>query len=259
MKRREKRYWEAALWRGLRQRARLRGEPFGWYFVGVCLMRLGRPAEALGRFERAVTLDPKSGTFRFERGNALFDLGRYAEAVDAYGRTLEGGHDELRPVAFYNRALAGNNLGETETAIRDCDEALALRPDYADARNNRGNLLNDAGRYAEALSDFDRGIALEPEDSTIHGNRATALVGLRRYEEALEACERALGIDRRNRTALYEKARALVGLGRVDEAVLPVRWAVQGDVHRSGDAKNDPDLTPVWSRLHASDSTSMPR
>ena len=83
--------------------------------------------------------------------------------------------------------------------------------------------------------------------------------GLRRYDEALDAAEWALGIDRRNRTALYEKARALAGLGRMDEAVVPLGWAVQGDIHRAGDAKNDPLLTLLWSQLQALDSTSMPK
>lgn len=107
--------------------------------------------------------------------------------------------------------------------------------------------------------DLDRGVVLEPGDSTIHGNRATALVGLRRYEEALQAAEKALGIDRRNRTALYEKARALAGLGRVEEAVDWLRWTVQGDIQRTGDAKRDPVLLPVWSRLQALGPVSTSR
>ena len=256
--RRERMFWKNSLPRESRRCGRDRHDPSSWYLLGVLYIRVGKPEIALRKLDRSISLDPDDASSHFERGNALFDLGRHAEAVEAYGRTLKGECDDLRPVAFYNRGLARSNLGEPETAIRDYGEALTLRPDYADALNNRGDLLNDAGRHAEALVDLDRGVALEPGDSTIHGNRATALVGLRRYEEALQAAERALGIDRRNRTALYEKARALAGLGHVEEAVDWLRWVMQGDIQRTGDAKDDPVLTPVWSQLQASDSTVIP-
>lgn len=112
-------FWKNTLPRESRRCGRDRHDPLPWYLLGVSYIRVGKPEIALRKIERAISIDPDDASSQFERGNALFDLGRHTEAVEAYGRTLTGECDDLRSVAFYNRGLAWNNLGELETAIRD--------------------------------------------------------------------------------------------------------------------------------------------
>ena len=40
-------------------------------------------------------------------------------------------------------------------ALASYDRALTLRPDYAEALNNRGNALHELKRYDEALASYD--------------------------------------------------------------------------------------------------------
>ncbi len=46
------------------------------------------------------------------------------------------------------------------------DKAIAIRPDYADAWNNRGWALVELGRDAEAVASYDKGLAINPDDAS---------------------------------------------------------------------------------------------
>ena len=43
------------------------------------------------------------------------------------------------------------------------DKAIVLKPDYAEAYNNRGIALRDLQRPVEALASYDKAIALKPD------------------------------------------------------------------------------------------------
>ena len=126
------------------------------------------------------------------RGNALYESGRYEEALAAYDRALALRPDD--PTAHMNRGVALEDLGRHEEALAAHDRALALRPDYPNAHMNRGAALGELGRYEEALAASDRALALEPELPEAHNNRGIALRNLGRHEEALTACDRALAL-----------------------------------------------------------------
>ena len=46
---------------------------------------------------------------------------------------------------------------------RSLDKTIALKPDFADAYHNRGNVLKDLKRVEEALASYDRAIELKPD------------------------------------------------------------------------------------------------
>jgi tetratricopeptide (TPR) repeat protein len=58
-------------------------------FAAVELSFLGKYAEALAGYERAIELDPQDPTFWYNKGWALDDLWRYAEALEAFDRVTE--------------------------------------------------------------------------------------------------------------------------------------------------------------------------
>ena len=63
----------------------------------------------------------------------------------------------------YNRGIAKARLGRHQDAIADIDQAIQLRPDFADAYSNRGNTKVLLGRYQEAIADYDQAIRLQPD------------------------------------------------------------------------------------------------
>jgi tetratricopeptide (TPR) repeat protein len=48
-------------------------------------------------------------------------------------------------------------------ALASYDKALAIRPDYATALNNRGTALTALKRSEEALASYDQALAIRPD------------------------------------------------------------------------------------------------
>ena len=84
------------------------------------------------------------------------------------------------------------------------DRAIRLRPDYAEAYNNRGLVKNTVKQHKEALADFDEAIRLKPDYAVAYDNRgvAKAALGLKDaarkdFETALELVRKAGDVDLR--------------------------------------------------------------
>ena len=89
------------------------------------------------------------------------------------------------------------------------DKAIALKPDYANAYNNRGNALNALKRHDEAIASFDKAIALKPEFAEAHNNRANALYALKRLEEAIANYDKAITLKSNYAEAHNNRGAAL--------------------------------------------------
>ena len=75
--------------------------------------------------------------------------------------------------------------GPPREALASYDAALALKPDYAEAHNNRGNALLDLNRTDDALASFEQALALKPDYADALVNRGNALRDLNRDDEAI--------------------------------------------------------------------------
>jgi protein O-GlcNAc transferase len=174
---------------------------------------------AVELIRRAVDVDPRNPNKAAALSNlgiALHELGRSAEALAAFDRSLA-----LKPEnaeTLYNRANVLLAMQRVDEALASYDRALTLRPDNVAAYNNRGNALLALQRPVDALASFDRAVAIRADFAEAHNNRATALMALQRYEEALAACDRALAQKSDFAEALNNRGNALRALHRYDEA-----------------------------------------
>ena len=82
-------------------------------------------------------------------------------------------------------------LGE---ALASYDEALAIKPNYAEALNNRGNALKQLKQLDEALTSYDEALAIKPDNAEALNNRGNALKEMKRFDEALVSYDRALAV-----------------------------------------------------------------
>ena len=71
---------------------------------------------------------------------------------------------------------------------------MALKPDYAEACNNRGNALKDLGRAPEALASYERALALRPDYPQALENISILLGEIGRLDEAADAIEAAIAL-----------------------------------------------------------------
>src|SRR6516164_1795981 len=105
----------------------------------------------------------------FERGFTAVDID---EKLRFYTEALR-----LKPDyadAFNNRAVARRDKGDLDGALADCNEALRLKPDYALAFCNRGNAWGDKGDLDGAMADYSEALRLKPDFADAFYNRGNA-------------------------------------------------------------------------------------
>ena len=96
---------------------------------GVLHMNRRDYAAALADFEASLLISPQSGEAFFNRGAVRIAQGRYAEGVGDIDRSLTLGLRQPEK-AFYNRAIAREELSDAAGAYRDYVEAARLKPDW---------------------------------------------------------------------------------------------------------------------------------
>jgi Flp pilus assembly protein TadD len=123
-------------------------------------------------------------------------------------------------------AMAQNNLGmalqqagQRQEAIRHYEQALRLKPDYAEAHNKLGMVLQQAGQRQEAIGHYEQALRLKPDYAEAHNNLGIALAQTGRTEEAIAHFEQALHLKPDYAEAHNNLGIALIQLGRVQEAI----------------------------------------
>src|SRR5260370_19106582 len=79
--------------------------------------------------------------------------------------------EELTAQQWFERALAAVDIDEE---LRFYTQAIPLKPDYADAFNNRGNVRSAKGDFEGALRDYNEAIRLKPDHALAFYNRGIA-------------------------------------------------------------------------------------
>jgi protein O-GlcNAc transferase len=181
-------------------------------------------AEALYRQVLAVRNDPNVLN---NLGNALAELKKFDEAAAVFRQALA-----MRPdfaEASYNLGSVLQEAGKVEEAIGAYQQALKLRPDLAEAHINLGNLLGDRERYGEAVEHYNRALATSPNSDSAFYNLGNALQKLGRLDEAVAAYQRAIVLKPDFMLAYNFLGNALRVMGRLDEAIAVSRRAIEID------------------------------
>lgn len=173
------------------------------------------------------------------RAEALRDLGEAHLLDDAPRAALRELLEAERlnpsdPRVHNLLGLAYDALNRLELADRHFSKALALKPDFSEARNNLAVVLLKQGQYAAAIDHLERILAdlLYPTPHLAACNLGWAYHRIGRQDKAEQAYRLALshyeGGAARDQTFI----RALVGLGRVllaqnraEEAIAPLQTA----------------------------------
>jgi tetratricopeptide (TPR) repeat protein len=83
----------------------------------------------------SIAIDQQSPVAYLNLGAGLVGLRRYEEALMALEKAIELGISDRSHLAYYNRAIAREQLGDTRGAYYDYKKALELDPDFAPAKD----------------------------------------------------------------------------------------------------------------------------
>ncbi|HUE89319.1 MAG TPA: protein kinase [Vicinamibacterales bacterium] len=177
-------------------------EAYQAYSRGMLNLRLaGRESteRAIALFEQAIALD-----------------GQYVEAMVQLAGALE-----LKAVF-----LAAHHLLDESLAL--VDRALAIRPDDAHARVQRGDTLLALGRVDEAIAALRQGIDLEPDRATAYASLARAhWLGQGDVDAAIRAFEQVLRLNPEAGYATLQLAMLYTLRGAYERAEQIARQAIR--------------------------------
>jgi eukaryotic-like serine/threonine-protein kinase len=127
--------------------------------------------------------------------------------------------------ASYRRAVLSRQLGDTASALKDLDRALALRPGHAEAAYERAWIHYRAGRWRKAADDFSRFLARHPADVDALHFRAHAHERLGEHRKAADDFTAALGREPANAHFLEARAACYLKLRQHERALADLERA----------------------------------
>ncbi|NJO62094.1 MAG: serine protease [Richelia sp. RM2_1_2] len=162
-------------------------------------------AEQIKSIEKAIlSTDIDKGNAKasqwIERGNQLWRLRRYTDAVTAFDKAID-----LNPsfayLAHYGKGLALGGSGKDQEAIAALESATKLKPDFVAAWQTLSTVYREFRQLEKGLVAINKAIQLQPNNPNLYNEKWVLLQDLKRYTEAEAAINKA--IDLNPRAAFY--------------------------------------------------------
>ena len=98
-------------------------------------------------------------------GNMYFASADYVKAVAAYNKAIKS--DPKNGVLYSNRAAAFIHLGKETKAIKDAEQAIELKPDWAKGYFRKGSALAALRKWDEAIEVLEKAVEVDPKSKEI--------------------------------------------------------------------------------------------
>lgn len=220
--------------------------------LGQAWASAGNRANAIGAFEEAARREPDSPVALLNLADALTQAGQKARAVTVLTHAVKvAPNDALLwyqlgiaqgSIAAFQKAVAldpdfaeARNLlgaalateGKLDAAEREFVKALETNPGLPDALGNLGHLLAARGDLPRAAFYFARSVAVRPADAEVLTNYAVTLAGLNRFDEALRQIDAAVKSDPKSPDAHNFRGTLLARSGSGEAALVEFREALR--------------------------------
>lgn len=126
------------------------------------LMNAGRDDEALSAFEAVVARWPELANAWYNVGYLRRRLGRFEEALSAYGEAIARGARDPEEIHLNRATILADHLRRQDQAERELLAALARNGAYVPALLNLGNLYEDQGRREDAIAQYEAALRVDP-------------------------------------------------------------------------------------------------
>lgn len=161
----------------------------------------GDITNALRHFRTAEQWDAYSPDIRYTVALAFGQLGRTQDAANELQEAIRLAPGEAE--YHFQLGLAWNELNEPAKALAELETAAKLNPHHARALYNLGLARYAAGNSAGAIAALSDAEKADPHDPGIPYAQATILAQLGRLDEARQAARRALAIDPQDADAIH--------------------------------------------------------
>lgn len=114
-----------------------------------------------------------------ERGNKRYDSGEYDLAISNYNWAIE--KNPKNPAAYYFRGLANNKKNNKLLALQDISNSIELSGGFVQAYVSRASIFSDLERFDSAIKDYESALKLRPGDLEIQALLADSLFDAGNY------------------------------------------------------------------------------
>jgi tetratricopeptide (TPR) repeat protein len=133
---------------------------------------------------------PKTPLSPEMRGDIYMARKMYREAIEAFG------DGSAKDAILKNKTgIAFHQLLQLDSARKNYEQAVRLKPDYAEAINNLGTVYYAKKSFRRSITFYKRALKLSPEAASIYSNLGTAYFARKQYVEATDAFQTALKLD----------------------------------------------------------------
>ena len=210
--------------------------------LGNALRQKGQVSEALSQYRKALELQPDLAWANCNLGAIFLQQGQVDEAIAQFQRALQVGLPVFKKPMFapaaraqidYLLGCALARKGRMEEADTHYREALAIRPDFAEAHYQLAVALLARDEVAAACTQYREAIRLRPDWVEALNNLAWLLAThpearFRDGKQALELAARGLALTHTNDAKLLDTlGGALAEAGRFPEAIDAARTAAR--------------------------------
>jgi tetratricopeptide (TPR) repeat protein len=149
----------------------------------------------------------------------------YHDSIMLYQATLDN-YPECW-VAHNHLGISLAEMGQLQEAMKHCQRALQIKPDYPGAHNTFGIALFKAGRLTEAIEHYEKALQINPNYADAHVNLGVALIQTNRPKEAIEHIKLALRLKPNFPEAYNNLGSAFEAMGLYQQAIEYYKVALQ--------------------------------
>lgn len=142
----------------------------------------------------------------------------WKDSITLWSREIQEYPDKVF-LAYHQRGLAYEKLGDHVRALEDYNKAIAIGPRYAYMYNNRGLVHEKLGNYKEAIADLDKAISLTPGNSKVYDNRGSVYLKLGDYQKAIEDFNSAISLNPKDAKSYTNRGFAYEESGDIKKAL----------------------------------------
>ncbi|HEY9693010.1 MAG TPA: tetratricopeptide repeat-containing serine protease family protein [Oculatellaceae cyanobacterium] len=131
-----------------------------------------------------------------KRGNQLWRLGRYDEAIGAFEQAIKQNPAYVH-LAWYGKGMVLASQDKYSEAVAAFEQAIRNKPNFYPALKEQSIALQQLNQLESALVAIDKAILIQPEDANLYLRKSLLLKELKRYPESIAAITKAIQISPR--------------------------------------------------------------
>ena len=165
-------------------------------------------ADSIQTTRLSIDVDKRNTTASqwLERGNQLWRLRRYSEAIQAFDEAIKQ-QPKFIHLAYYGKGLALGWNGQYREAIAAFELAVKSKPDFVPAWNNLSIIYKTSKQRDKALVAITEAIQLQANNPNLYNIKSLVLDDLKKYGEAELAINEAIKLSPR---AMFYNNRGVV-------------------------------------------------